>query len=64
MDRQQAELGAGSGAQMVSPADARRILGPKGATLSDDALERLLADLYALAGIVIDNAREKRTQRH
>jgi hypothetical protein len=40
---------------MLSVADARRILGPRGKTLSDEGLDRLLADLYALAGIVIDS---------
>jgi hypothetical protein len=50
---------------MLSPADARRILGPRGAILSDEELARLLADLYALAGIVIDTTlRAQRKQEN
>jgi hypothetical protein len=48
---------------MLSPADARRILGPKGATLSDQELASLLADLYALAGIVIDSKLRAKVKR-
>jgi hypothetical protein len=50
---------------MLSPADARRILGPKGAILSDEELARILADLYALAGIVIQSSiRATRKREH
>ena len=49
---------------MLSPADARRILGHRGATLSDEELERLLSDLYALASIVIDSASRKPEREH
>jgi hypothetical protein len=48
---------------VLSPAEARRILGPKGATLTDQELARLLADLYALAGIVIDSKFRAKVKR-
>jgi len=50
---------------MLTPADARRILGAGGAILSDEEVARLLAELYALAGIVIDSTlREQRKQEN
>jgi len=50
---------------LLTPAEARRILGPEGATLSDDELARILAEMYALAGIVIESSiRTKRKQEH
>jgi hypothetical protein len=45
---------------MLSPAQARELLGRKGEGLSDAELLRLLAELYALAGIVIDSVQSKR----
>lgn len=41
---------------MLSPAQARQILGPKGEGLSDEELVRLLNELAALAAVVIDTA--------
>lgn len=49
---------------MVSPAQARAILGPKGEGLSDEELVRLLAALYELAGIVVDTFPRKREREH
>src|SRR5262249_14443629 len=50
---------------VLTPADARRLLGPKGTKLSDEELVRLLAEMYALAGIVIDSRiKAKRRQEH
>ena len=49
---------------MLSPAQARELLGPKGEGLSDDELLRILAELYALAGIVIDSAKATRKREH
>ena len=50
---------------MLSPAQARELLGPKGEGLSEEELVRLLAELYALAGIVVDTAvRAQRKRGH
>jgi hypothetical protein len=48
---------------MLSPAQARQILGVKGEGLSDEDLVRLLADLYALAGVVIDTVQKAKRKR-
>jgi hypothetical protein len=50
---------------MLSPAQARELLGPKGEGLSDEELVRLLAELYELAAVVVDTARRaQRKQGH
>jgi hypothetical protein len=48
---------------VLSPAQARELLGPKGEGLSDEELVRLLAELYELAGVVVDTARRTHRKR-
>lgn len=49
---------------MISPAQARELLGPKGKALSDEELARLLEALYELAGIVVDTLPSRREREH
>lgn len=48
---------------MLSPAQARRLLGRKGEGLSDEELVCLLAELYALAGLVLDTVHQALRKR-
>jgi hypothetical protein len=50
--------------RVLSPAQARAILGPKGKGLSDEELARILADLYELAGLVIDSVQSPQKREH
>lgn len=50
---------------MITPAEARRILGPSAEGLKDEELLRLLATLYEFAGIVVKGFHQKQKEtRH
>ena len=47
---------------MITPGEARRILGPSAEGLKDEELLRLLDNLYDFAGIVVEGFSAKRTE--